>query len=215
MDRDAAVARIKQGLGFRDDLDTQIVGALKEARRVLETGRSLPDFLLHESQSLALPAGSANVALPTGFLREFQEEGLWYTQVAEPDDVIWLEKLDFNIGNGRFLGTDPGPPEAYTLRGSTIKFWPTRDTAYTLTWSYYRRSVDLSTNVGNNEWLADDDGAPEALIGRAGMIIAGDLQDTASLQKFSSMYAVAWAAIGNDSQLVDEENRPLAMGARL
>lgn len=215
MDRDAAVARIQQGLGFRDDLATQIVGALKEARRLLETGRSLPDFLLQESQTLALPAGSANVSLPSGFIREFQEEGLWYVQAAEPDDVIWLEKLDFNIGNGRFLGADPGPPEAYTLRGSSIKFWPTRNTAYTLNWSFYKHSVDLSTNVANNEWLADDDGMPEALIGRAGMIIAADLGDTVSLQKFSSMYAVAWGATTSEDQLVDEENRPLAMGARL
>lgn len=215
MTRDEAVARIQQGLGFRDDLTSQIVGALQEARRYLETGRSLPDFLFQESQTLAVPAGSAVVAYPTRFLREFQEEGLWYVQAAEPDSVLLLEKLDFEIGNRRFQGSDAGPPMAYTTRQSGLKFWPTRDIAYTLNWSFYRRSVSLATNVANNEWLADDDGAPEALIGRAGMIIASDLNDKPSYDKFASMYSVAWNAITTDSDLVDEENRPLAMGSRL
>jgi hypothetical protein len=215
MDRDTAVARIQQGLGFRDDLTNEIVGALQEARRYLETGRSLPDFLLQESQTLAVPAGSTVVSYPSRFLREFQEEGLWYVQAAEPDSVLRLEKLDFEIGNVRFQSVDPGPPVAYATRQSGLVFWPTRDIAYTLHWSFYRRSVALSTNVSNNEWLADDDGAPEALIGRAGMIIASDLNDKSSFDKFASMYSIAWAAIDSDSQLVDEENRPLAMGSRL
>ena len=64
MDRDTAVARIQQGLGFRDDLQDQCVAALKEARCLLETGRTLPDFLLQTGQTLVLPAGSGLVAYP-------------------------------------------------------------------------------------------------------------------------------------------------------
>lgn len=215
MDRDEAVARIQRGLGWREDLVDEIVAALKEARRNLEMGKSLPNFLLQETQSLVLPAGSANVALPDGFIREFQEEGLWLVQAAEPDNIIWLEKLDFNIGNSRFANSDPGTPQAYTLRRNSIKFWPTRDVAYTLTWSYYKKSVDLSSNVDDNEWLDEDEGAPEVLIGRAGTIIAGDLQDQASLQKFAAMYSAASAAMFGEDQLNDEENRPLSVGSRL
>lgn len=215
MDRDTAVARIQQGLGFRQDLNDQIVGALKEARRLLETGRSLPDFLLQEGQTLLLPAGNADVPLPTGFIMEFQEEGLWYVKALGFKETIWLEKLDFDIGNTRFVRSDPGSPLAYTLRGSKIHFWPARDVAYTLNWAYYKRSKDLSTNVPDNEWLADDAGAPEALIGRAGMIIAADLADTAAVQKFSSMYTISWNGISAMSNQLDEENRPLAVGSRL
>ena len=47
------------------------------------------------------------------------------------------------------------------------------------------------------------------------MIIAADLNDTPSLQKFSSMYAIAWNGITSEDQLGDEENRPLAVGSRL
>jgi hypothetical protein len=155
------------------------------------------------------------VAYPSGFIREFQEEGLWYVQAAEPDSVLRLEKLDFEIGNVRFQNVDPGPPVAYATRQSGLKFWPTRNKAYTLNWSFYKHSVALATNVTNNEWLAGDAGAPEALIGRAGMIIASDLNDKPSYDKFASMYSIGWNAITSEDQLVDEENRPLAMGSRL
>lgn len=215
MTRDEAVARIQRGLGFRDDLTNEIIVALKEAKRNLEMGRSLPGFLMQESQTLMVPVGETEVDLPDGFIREWQEEGLWYVNSANPDAVIWLEKLDYEIGRSRFATVSAGSPIAYTLRKNTIKFWPARNTAYTLTWSWFKKSVDLSTNVANNEWLDEDSGAPEALIGRAGMIIAADLEDTTSLQKFSAMYTAAWNAVTNEDQLGDEENRPLAMGARL
>lgn len=215
MTRDEAVARIQRGLGFRDDLADEIIVALKEAKRNLETGRSLPGFLMQESQTLAVPVGDAEVDLPDGFIREWQEEGLWYIHPLDPDNVIWLEKLDYEIGRSRYVNADAGAPVAYTLRKDTLKFWPERDDDYTLTWSYFKKSVDLSTNVADNEWLDEDSGAPEALIGRAGMIIAADLVDTTSLQKFSVMFTAAWNSITTEDQLGDEENRPLAMGSRL
>ena len=90
---------------------------------------------------------------------------MWYVKPSEPDDILFLEKLDFWVGNARFTHVNAGKPIAYTLRTTGIKFWPARDVAYTLNWSFYKHSADLSTNVANNEWLADDEGAPEALIG--------------------------------------------------
>lgn len=217
MDRDTAVARIQRGLGFRDDLVDEIVASLQEARRLLETGRSLPSFLLQDEQTLAVPAGTANVDLPDGFIREWQEQPLRYTSASDANKVVFLEKLDYKIGEARFPpDTDPGAPLAYSILSNSIKFWPAeRDVAYTLRWAYYKHSIELSSNVADNEWLDEDVGAPEALIGRAGMIIAADLEDTGSLQKFSSMYSIAWNGITTEDELNDEENRPLAMGSRL
>lgn len=215
MTRDDAVARIQQGLGFRTDLTDNIVAALKEAQRYLETGRSLPGFLMLESQPLLVPAGSAGVPLPTRFIREWEEDPPHYVSPVDKTCMVFPEKIDYNIGLKRFVGSQSGPPIAYTLRDTTMVFWPARDINYTLTWSYFQHSKDLTTNATNNEWLDELNGMPEALIGRAGMIIAADLADTPSLQKFSSMYSVAWAAATSEDQLHDEENRPLAMGARL
>lgn len=218
MDRDTAVARIQRGLGFRDDLVDEIIASLKEAVRLLETGRSLPDFLLQDEQTLTVPAGTANVALPTGFIREWQEQPLRYTAASSPSTIVILEKLDYKIGEQRFPpdDTDAGAPVAYSLVNGAIKFWPAeRDVEYTLRWAYYKHSVALTSNVSNNEWLDETDGSPEALIGRAGMIIAADLNDNPNLQKFSSMYNIAWNGITSESDLGDQENRPLAVGSRL
>lgn len=218
MTRDEAVARIQRGLGFRDDLTDEIISSLKEARRLLETGRSLPDFLLQEEQTLVVPAGSANVDLPDGFIREWQEQPLRYTSPDNDALIVELEKLDYIIAEKRFPpdNTDAGRPLAYTLVGNAIKFWPAeRDIQYTLRWAYYKHSVAFDSNVADNEWLQDDDGGIEALIGRAGQIIAGDLADQVSLQKFSAMYTVGWNSISTESDLRDQEHRPMAMGARL
>lgn len=216
MDRDTARARIQQGLGFRADMVDEIIAAMQEAQRLLETGRSLPSFLLQEEQTLAVTAGTANISLPTGFIREWQEQPLNFVDPNDADTIVFLEKLDFQRGTARFPSTtDPSAPQAYALLKNSIKFWPQRDIAYTLRWGYYKHSVSLATNVSNNEWLDETSGAPEALIGRAGMIIAADLGDKESLQKFSSMYSTSWNGITTEDQLDDEENRPLAVGSRL
>ena len=215
MTRDDAVARIQQGLGFRTDLVTNIVAALKEAQRVLETGRSLPGFLMLKSQPLIVPAGNAGVLLPARWIREWEEDPPHYISPNNVNCMVFPEKINYNIGLRRFVGMQAGPPIAYTLRDASLIFWPARNINYTLTWSYFNHSKDLSTNVPDNEWLDELNGMPEALIGRAGMIIAADLNDTPSLQKFSSMYTIAWNAATAEDQLHDEENRPLAVGARL
>lgn len=214
MTRSEAIARIQRGLGFRSDLETEIISALQEAQRYLEKGRSLPRFLLQEDQTLALPSGSANVSLPTGFIREKRDEGLRYVN-STTQKTVTLEKLSLNIAVERFYGEDAGKPLAYVLRAEAITFYPERDTAYSLTWSYYKRSVSLATEVSNNEWLDEDTGAPEALIGRAGMIVAEDLGNAPALEKFAKMHAVSWAGMLADSILVDEEAQPLIVGGRL
>lgn len=214
MNRDSAVARIQQGLGFRTNLTDAIISALQEAQRRLERGRTLPLFLRQESQSLILPAGDAEILFPQGFIREDQEEGLNYPSPDDPDEVIILEKVPYNVGHVRFADEDAGRPIAYTIRRNSFHFWPVRDIQYTLTYSWYKRSVSLATNTGLNEWLQEDTGMPEALIGRAGMIVAEDLADAVSLAKFTKMYAEAWSGATAEDQLRDEENQPLAMGSR-
>lgn len=227
MTRDEAVARIQQGIGFRSDLNDQIISALKEAKRRLEKGRTLPMFLLQEQQTITVSVANGGLfPYPTGFLREWQEEPPSYGTTGNDggDDVIsdvaticFPEKLDYNVAKARFINADAGRPLAYSLRKTGLQFFPTPDATYTLDWAFFQASVDLSTNVANNEWLDENEGNPEALIGKAGMIITADLgpEAAATVQKFASMYAEAWGNAVADDQLKDEENRPLAMGSRL
>ncbi len=209
MTRDQAVALIQEELGFRSDLAANIVGRMKQAQRLLEHGRSLPVFLLEQDASIVAAAGSAEVALPTGFIRWKQDEGLRYTTTT--GSFVKLEKVPLDIGAARFLDADDGKPLAYTLRKDTIKVYPDRDQAYTLTASYYKEAVALDSNI-ENEWLAH---APDVLVGRAGMFMCGPLRNDAAMARFLEIYGTAWASMFADGIMREEEDEPLHVGGRL
>lgn len=212
MIRSLAVARIQRGLGFRSDLSDEIISALQEAQRLLERGRSLPEFLLQEDQSFAVASGTAEAAVPTGFLREKQGETFRYTNSA--DELLFLEKMELSKAKEKFATSTPGGPLAYVLRKETVAIFPERDTSYTLTWSYYKKATALTSDI-ENEWLSETTGAPEALIGRAGMLIAEDLKNADALAKFQRLYTEGW--LGNLASDItrQEEGYPLYMGGRL
>lgn len=213
--RSEAVTRIQRGLGFRGDLDAEIVSALQEAQRLLEKGRTLPKFLLQEDQTLTATSGSGEISLPDRFLREFVQEPLRYENTSvSPNTVSFLEKKSLEEARRLYIGADPGTPKVYVIRKSTIAIYPARDTEYSLTWSYFQGAVVLSSDV-ENAWLAEITGNPEALIGRAGMILAEDVKDPDALTKFTRMYNIAWGGGLAEDIMDEEENNPVRVGSRL
>ena len=181
--RSAAISRIQQGLGWRSDLTTPIVSALQEAQRELEGGQTLPWFLLQEDQTFsATVANGGAVTLPTGFLKFHKDEG---PQITSTDQGIkYLPHKPFDEAKVFYADTDDGEPQAYTLRSTTVKFWPTPDATYSVTASYYKRGTLLDSDI-TNAWLTE---APELLIARAGLIVAVDLENEVSTKKFAAMF---------------------------
>lgn len=216
MNRDDAVTIIQRGLGYRDDQATEIQSAIQQAQRLLEAGRTLPDFLKEEDASLAVASGSAEIDLPDDFIREVDNEGLHYTDAE--GKLVFLEKFTDLARMRASLPedeTDAGKPLAYYLRKDTIVIFPERDAAYTLTWSYYAKDDVISSNT-ENAWLLH---APDVIIGRAGMLIAEDLGTDPGMEKryakFQKLYAEAWSGMFADDVLRGEANYPLHMGSRL
>lgn len=209
MTRDEAIAEIQWHLGNRSDLFDQIALALARAQRQLETGRTLPWFLLEEDATLSLLTGSADGAFPTGFLREYEDEAFHYTGV---DGAVYLEKTDLRNGNRRFADEDSGPPQAYAIRETGWKFWPERDIAYDLTYSYYKSAGSLASNVVDNAWLVN---VPEALIGKAGSIVAAVIAHDRAKALFDEMFLIAFAEVIAENEERVRENKPLYLGARL
>lgn len=212
MIRSAAVSLIKEGLAFRTDTmrDASIILRLQQAQRLMEQGKILPRFLLQEDASLAVAAGTAEVSLPTGFLREKKGEELHYND-ATTGEPVFLENLGYDVAKQRFFNVDPGKPIAYVLRTSSLIVYPERDVAYTLTWSYYKAADLLTTDI-ENAWLAN---APDLLIGKAGMLIARALRDAEAAALFMEIYTEAGGDVEADDILRDEETRPVVMGSRL
>lgn len=213
MTRDEAVARIQQGCGWRSDVVDQIAYALREAQRLIEIGRSLPYFLVEEDEDLSAPTGSAAIALPDRFIREYDENDRstlrYYDSTAQT--WVFLEKMDHDDALVEFASMDAGTPQAYVLRKDTIEIFPERDQDYTLVWSYYKGGEVLSSNI-ENSWLAN---APDVLIGKAGASIATDLENDKAVGIFNALYKEAWAGAFAADILRQEANRDRAVGGRL
>ena len=78
MNRTAAIAIIKRGLGFRQTQDTAIISALQQVQRDLEDGKSLPSWMLEFNSPIAVTTNVATATLPTGFLRVHEDYPLYY-----------------------------------------------------------------------------------------------------------------------------------------
>lgn len=212
MDRNDAVAIIKEGLGFTTQRDDAIVTRLKQAQRLLEQGRSLPWFLIEEDASFPIVADDDEYDLPTGFLREVFRKQFHYTDTSEATDrQIFLEKVTLEEGLVRFTGDDDAKPLAYTLRKDSVKFYPVPDDAYTLYWDYYKAADVLDSNI-ENVWLEK---APDVLIGSAGILIAQDLANVRAEEKFQKLFNAAWAGVFAEGIERDDENDPVYIGGRL
>lgn len=210
MTRDEAVARIQQDTDYRSGQTDVIVGYLKMAQRLLEKGKDLPRFLIEEDATLVATTGSAEIALPTGFLREVEESEFRYYS-TEDAEWVTLEKMGINEAETRFGDADAGKPVAYVLRKDTIAFYPERDTNYTLTWSYYKAAAVLDTDI-ENAWLKHN---PDVLIGKAGYHYALSLSNANAADRFLKLYGEAWANQFAEDVERDRDNAPIHMGGRL
>jgi hypothetical protein len=218
MTRGEAVVQIQEGLGFRSDLNDNIILKLKEAQRLFESGRTLPFFLKNEDQPLIIPIGDANVVLPSGFIKEVENESL---RIIDPinNEKYFLEKfidLDMMIRSLTGPSVPDGYPKAYMIRNTGITFLPKRNIETTATWSYYMQDVVLDNDVENG-WLRY---APDAMIGKAGGLMVrslgvSDAGMAKRLEHFQMLEAEGWAAIRAQTFDREEANFPRSMGTRL
>lgn len=212
MDRDTAVARIQDGLGFRTDLAAKIILRLQESQRNLEQGKTLPWFLIIEDATLSLADRANTVTIETGFIREVDWQPMRFIDTssgsAKPKKV---PKRTFENAIDAYGDLQDGPPKVYVLRKSDYYFFPTADQAYTLYHSYYKKGDVLTTNI-ENVWLLN---CPELLIGDAGARMAADLRDDFAVDLFGRMRDAAWQAVFNETIMREEAARRQQVGSGL
>lgn len=210
MTRDEAVSRIQEGLRFRTDMADRIKARLEEARIDLESGKTLPWFLLVEDEALPLLIGTNTIPLPTGFIRHARFERLRYTTTDSTRPVVipWKSLDDAELAYGEF---NAAGPKVAVLRSTTIRIFPTADLDYSLTWSYYKHSVALNgADVANNAWLVN---SPDCLVGEAGWRMAMDLGNQAAATQFEAIKMRGRTAVFGEEVARDAEDGPLIMGA--
>ena len=209
MNRDTAVMRVQQHLGFRTDKQTEIIDALKDAQQESERGPDLPWWLITEVANRNTVSGEERVPLPTNFIREVEGSALFYFDGAntEPSDV-WTElKKDCE----EFLRTDfpaVGTPCAYSTDKDYFRIFPTPDAVYNLKMRFYKQDELLTSNI-ENEWLKHE---PFLLIGKAGQRIAASLRDATAIQIFQQQELEAFQRMLRETQARVDANFRYIMG---
>lgn len=206
MDRDTAVTRIQDGLGFRTDLTEKIHARLQEAQRELERGKSLPWFLIEEDDTINLSEGANEVSLPDRFIRETEYPTMRYTD--SDGNNVRVPKKDFNDALDAYGDSDDSAPKVYALLKDSFYFFPTADDDYTLTLSYYKGAQVITSNI-ENAWLEH---APEWLIGEAGIKIALDTRDQDAMKIFTDMRDKARDAIMSEHYWRQDMARSRSIG---
>lgn len=238
MDRDSAVLRIANKVGFRTDINPLIITALQDTQDELERGTLLPWFLISENTPFQVVAPVPPVAtpqeyaLPAGFIHETDiHDGNLRFQQTTPGPTLFLEKMDIMPAENYFFGRrisrwnenvqiivqedtqfTPGVPMVYVLRENTVRIYPGPDKTYNLLWDFYKRDVALSGANVTNQWLTF---APWLLISKAGILIATDLHDAESIQYFQGLEQSAmrdYFALCYEREVA---GRRFAMGRRL
>ena len=216
----AAVNRIQQRLGRRSDLSTEIVNELNDAQDRLEggvqllppfTGVFLPWFLRSEVGSFSTVAGEERVALPCDFIREVEEDALWYFNPdAEEVEDEWVELVKDSTDFLRGDKPGSGPPEKYSIDGAYFRIFPTPDDVYELKFVCFKRAADatISPDV-ETVWLKH---APYLVIGEAGYEMAMILRDQNAVQYFDKMKKEEAQRLFVTHEAREHDNRRYAMG---
>lgn len=208
--RDTAVAEIQLALGFRSDKAAEIVQALQNAQEYYEAWKELPFFLRTEISSISTTADEERIPLPPDFLREWEDDALYYFNSSAEDADKWvqLHKDDLQTlrANDNLAGS--ASPQAYAKDALYFRIFPTPDAIYPIKMIYYANDTTLATNVENQwmKWL------PYLLMGRAGGVIAGGMGHDKTLARFQQWENDGRTLLAEQSVAIDTENRKLAMG---
>lgn len=196
MTRDEAVDIIMKRLGNRTDTslrDDIIAEMVVTQATLLEGGPWLPWFLIKQD-TLSLSADAYSVALPTDFLQEWEDGGLYHFDAsASSGSNPWtlLIRDDWDVIENTYANTTTGKPTHYDIVGNNILVAPTADVAYTLYYRYFGADDTLEGTYGDannveNEWLKY---AQDWFMGEVGVVIAGQYLQSDTMLKIFSVQA--------------------------
>lgn len=217
MDRTTAVAEIKRGLGFRQTQDNTIILALQAAQRDLETGRTLPEWLLEYDSPIVVTSGSPNITLPSRFLRMHEDYDMYYTNSDAARVFIprrgYGEAYQAYVAsgdeNGQVIQTNSSYPQVWVKRGRAAGILvPTPTVSFTAYLTYYKGAELLTSNV-ENLWLAN---ASDLLVGLAGIKVAGTVRDKDAMAAFTTQYKLGQGSFMGEVVEDELQGRGLVMG---
>lgn len=123
--------------------------------QTLEQGEVLPWFLITTNSSLVLTVGNRALSLPTGFLRELEEDTLIEIQDSTGE---WnsMEKKEYEYNRVQYADSDTSElPRFYSLVGTEILTFPKPTVASPVRLRYFGAQpvVADTSATPTNQWL--------------------------------------------------------------
>jgi len=167
----------------RADLTSEIVDFITIAEKRLN--RALRTAKLEATDTVTCVAGTQSYSLPAdyGQMRQVSISG---------DPVRTLEFLSPTVAEIKFSSSNTSKPYAYSIIGSSIYFYYTPDSDYTVNLYYYKQPTALSDSNTSNEYSAN---YPDLLLYSALMEAATHIQDDAAFQRWGALYLETFKVI--------------------
>ena len=208
--RSQAVSDAQEVMGFTTAHSAALIRQLQVAQQELEQDAELPWFLRKEVSSVGTVSGEERVQVPVDFLREVEEDALYYFDSTADDDEKYTTLVKDELAFLRGLLPGTGSPTHYALDGPYFRLFPTPDAVYTLKMIYYAKDALLTANI-ENDWLKY---LPTLLIGRAGQRVAASTRDAGAVVIFKEMASLGLGLLirGNNARVT--AGRTYVMGGR-
>lgn len=161
-------------------LATQVVAELQFRQMNLEQEGELPWFLL-EGVALTINNADPTVDLPTGFLKEFEDDS-FFIITSEGKYRALKKRLVANVFADEEVD-ESQEPFMYHLTGLVLEVRPIPDQAYTGRFYYYKADAVLSADGTTNKWSTY---ASDLLVAEAGFNVARYLRDFNASQMFQT-----------------------------
>lgn len=199
------IEEVRNKLGYNTGLSSSLITtAISNAQGELEKLPELPWFLHTEISSISTTADEERIAVPADFIKEIDEEPLYYYDTSgTTDEWVSLRKLTTNnlrniynlaITNSQEVS---GTPLYYALDGAYFRLYPIPDAAYTLKLTYYGKQDVLSAGSDTNGWSLY---APYALIGKAGILLSMNNRDKSGIEIFGALLTESSQLLNRQSE---------------
>lgn len=179
----------------------------------LESQPFLPWFLISDETPLTIVEGDPNVTLPADFLREYEDEDVWYYNSNNTPTRKKLDKIDKDDLTELNREVDADEPNQYALVGNQFILGPTPSAAAatgTLRTRYFARAATLSDSVLTNAWTTNAD---FLLVNKLGHVMAEQyIRDQVLAAGFGKKYLSSYDLLMKTHVAREQANRDAQMG---
>lgn len=201
------VSLIQTRLGFRDDIQDQVINEINLAQYALERDVTFNPHFLWRAKDICICPECVDYALPPGFLRldEFSNP------LFQPDGVFTSYELSKGIAATSYEPNKlAGCVTSFSIYAGNLRL--NARACGLLRLFYITATTQLSLIVVENLWTQH---AFDVLMNKAGMALASALEEQAAFALFSAEYAMTLRRFKTECVAYEDQGMNVARGDSL